>query len=128
MEKFGYNAKKSLKTDNMADLHQHLNLTQQDALAKRISVTRVTANACDYESPQHAHAQGQLVLALAGGVRCAINGQVWMVPPQGAVWIPPHQIHTNYVTYNAEVCMAFIAVGAAVSTPRLAVAPSTLGH
>ena len=115
MEKFGYNAKKSLKTDNMADLHQHLNLTQQDALAKRISVTRVTANACDYESPQHAHAQGQLVLALAGGVRCAINGQVWMVPPQGAVWIPPHQTHTNYVTYNAEVCMAFIAVGAGLA-------------
>ena len=99
----------------MADLHQHLNLTHQGALAKRISVTRVTAEACDYESPKHEHAQGQLVLALAGGVRCAINGQVWMVPPQGSAWIPPHQTHTNYVTHNAEVCMAFIAVDAGLA-------------
>ena len=110
----------------MADLHQHLNLTHQGALAKRISVTRVTAEACDYESPKHEHAQGQLVLALAGGVRCAINGQVWMVPPQGAVWIPPHQSHTNYVTHNAEVCMAFIAVDAGLAdmpAGTLAVSP-----
>ena len=109
LEKFSYNAKKSLKTDKMVDFHQHLNQTHQGALSQRISVTRVTASACDYESPAHEHAQGQLVLALAGGVRCAINGQVWMVPPQGAVWIPPHHVHTNYVTHNAEVCMAFIA-------------------
>ena len=110
----------------MADLHQHLNLTHQGAFAKRISVTRVTAEACDYESPKHEHAQGQLVLALAGGVRCAINGQVWMVPPQGAVWIPPHQSHTNYVTHNAEVCMAFIAVDAGLAdmpAGTLAVSP-----
>ena len=93
----------------MVDFHQHLNQTHQGALSQRLSVTRVTASACDYESPEHEHAQGQLVLALAGGVRCAINGQVWMVPPQGAVWIPPHHVHTNYVTHNAEVCMAFIA-------------------
>ena len=125
-EKFGYNAKKSLKSDNMVDLLQHLNQTHQEAQEQRISVTRVTADACDYESPQHEHAQGQLVLALAGGVRCAIQGQVWMVPPQGAVWIPPHQTHTNYVTHNAEVCIAFIATAAGlpeVPVGTIAVSP-----
>ena len=110
----------------MVDLLQHLNQTHQDAQEQRISVTRVTADACDYESPQHEHAQGQLVLALAGGVRCAIQGQVWMVPPQGAVWIPPHQTHTNYVTHNAEVCIAFIATAAGlpeVPVGTIAVSP-----
>lgn len=110
----------------MVDLLQHLNQTHQEAQEQRISVTRVTADACDYESPQHEHAQGQLVLALAGGVRCAIQGQVWMVPPQGAVWIPPHQTHTNYVTHNAEVCIAFIATAAGlpeVPVGTIAVSP-----
>ena len=101
----------------MNPLYHDLHHTKNSSQAHCVSATLVQAQDCDYESPDHAHEQGQLVLALAGGVRCVINGQVWMVPPQAAVWIPPHHVHTNYVTHNAQVCMVFVA--AQTSLPNI---------
>lgn len=112
---FRYNDKKSLKSDNMGDIQTQLNRSHELAIIERIHVTRATATGCDYERPLHQHAHGQLVLALQGGVRCTIVEQVWMVPPSGAVWIPPHHAHAQLVTHNAEVCVAFIAETEATS-------------
>ncbi|WP_375087926.1 AraC family transcriptional regulator [Shewanella youngdeokensis] len=60
------------------------------------------------ETPLHRHHKCQLVVALSGFVKCVIDDAIWMVPPNCAVWIPSHQLHTNVVSSNAQVCMLFV--------------------
>lgn len=69
----------------------------------------VTEN--EYGLPLHRHATGQLVLALRGSVACLVPGSLWLVPPQGAVWIPGGVFHCNRVGANSSVCLLFVKQG-----------------
>ncbi len=45
------------------------------------------------EVPVHTHRKGQLIIALYGAVICRAENDIWIVPPDCAVWIPggvPH--------------------------------------
>jgi hypothetical protein len=44
----------------------------------------------DYEAevPVHTHRKGQLIIALYGAVICRAENDIWIVPPNCAVWIP----------------------------------------
>lgn len=65
------------------------------------------------EVPVHQHRQGQLVLALKGGVTCEVPNAIWMVPPRCAVWIPGQMPHSVRATANARICYLFVQPGAA---------------
>jgi len=69
----------------------------------------------DYASevPVHRHRQGQLILALKGGVTCEVPRAIWMVPPNCAVWVPGQMPHSIRATANALVCYLFVQPGAA---------------
>lgn len=41
----------------------------------------------------HRHAWGQMTYALDGVVRVTVGNNVWIVPPQRAIWIPPQATH-----------------------------------
>ncbi|MEQ9643337.1 MAG: helix-turn-helix transcriptional regulator [Alphaproteobacteria bacterium] len=48
--------------------------------------------------PPHAHATAQLIHASSGMMTVRAAGGSWVVPPQGAVWMPPgtqHEIHCH---------------------------------
>ena len=60
------------------------------------------------EVPIHEHRQGQLVLALAGGVTCEVPNSIWMVPPGCAVWVPGNTPHSMRATSNARICNLFV--------------------
>ncbi len=70
------------------------------------------------EVARHQHRKGQLILALHGGVTCEVEGAMWIVPPQHAVWIPGGMPHMNRVTANAQICFLFIAPGALAMPTR----------
>ena len=40
------------------------------------------------EVPVHTHRKGQLIIALYGAVICRAENDIWIVPPDCAVWIP----------------------------------------
>lgn len=61
------------------------------------------------ELPLHSHKKGQLVVASHGSVMCRAPGGLWIVPPQGAVWIPAGVMHSNCVSDNGKVYLVFIA-------------------
>ena len=45
------------------------------------------------EVPVHTHRKGQLIIARYGAVSCYAENDIWIVPPDCAVWIPggiPH--------------------------------------
>lgn len=63
--------------------------------------------------PVHQHRQGQLVLALTGGVTCEVPNSIWMVPPGCAVWVPGKMPHSMRLTSNARICNLFVQPDAA---------------
>lgn len=65
------------------------------------------------EVPVHQHRQGQLVLALNGGVICEVPNSIWMVPPKCAVWVPGQMPHSMRLTSNAQICNLFVQPNAA---------------
>lgn len=75
---------------------------------------RVDIDAQKSEVPVHQHRQGQLVLALRGGVTCEVPNAIWMVPPRCAVWIPGQMPHSVRATANARICYLFVQPGTAL--------------
>ncbi|WFU55183.1 helix-turn-helix transcriptional regulator [Bradyrhizobium pachyrhizi] len=60
------------------------------------------------ELPLHSHRKGQLVVASHGSVMCRAPGGLWIVPPQGAVWIPAGILHSNCISDYGKVFVVFI--------------------
>jgi len=58
--------------------------------------------------PLHSHRKGQLVVASHGSVMCRAPGGLWIVPPQGAVWIPAGILHSNCVADFGRIYTVFI--------------------
>ncbi|ANN67540.1 AraC family transcriptional regulator [Bordetella bronchialis] len=78
-------------------------------------VTGLHLQAADHgtEIPIHHHRQGQLILAMKGGVTCEVSGAIWMVPPRYAVWVPGMMPHSIRATANAQICYLYVQPGAA---------------
>lgn len=84
-----------------------------DALPQSAIALRLDVQENESEVPVHQHRKGQLVVALRGGVTCAVPDGLWMVPPQCGVWIPGGMPHSNRVTANGSVAFLFIEPRAA---------------
>ena len=65
------------------------------------------------ELPMHIHRKGQLVVALRGSVMCRSPSGWWIVPPNGAVWVPGGVPHSNHYSDNVKLYVIFIAPDAA---------------
>jgi len=56
----------------------------------------------------HRHAKSQFLLILKGVVSCEVEGGLWVVPPQSALWIPGGVLHSVKVAGRITGYMAFI--------------------
>jgi AraC-like DNA-binding protein len=81
-----------------------------DETGVRVPVVGMHVEITEHKSevPVHQHRQGQLVLALKGGVTCEVPNSIWMVPPRCAVWIPGQMPHSVRATANARICYLFV--------------------
>ncbi|WP_353613158.1 helix-turn-helix transcriptional regulator [Mangrovibacter phragmitis] len=70
------------------------------------------------EVPVHTHRKGQLIIALYGAVICRAENDIWIVPPDCAVWIPGGIAHSAKATWNAHLNYLFIEPGAAALPER----------
>ncbi|WP_029882599.1 AraC family transcriptional regulator [Enterobacter sp. T1-1] len=78
------------------------------------------------EVPVHTHRKGQLIIARYGAVSCYAENDIWIVPPDCAVWIPGGIPHSAKATWNAHLNYLFIEPGAAALPARcciLAISP-----
>lgn len=73
-----------------------------------ISVLLQTSGKED-ELPMHVHRKGQMVVALTGSVMCRSPSGWWIVPPNGAVWIPGGIPHSNHASDFAKLYVIFIS-------------------
>ncbi|WP_039055867.1 helix-turn-helix transcriptional regulator [Enterobacter sp. Bisph1] len=91
------------------------------AVARHLDFVDYTA-----EVPVHSHRKGQLIIALYGAVICRAENDIWIVPPDCAVWIPGGIAHSASATWNAHLNYLFIEPGAAALPERcctLAISP-----
>ncbi|MEB5974876.1 helix-turn-helix transcriptional regulator [Pantoea dispersa] len=95
--------------------------TSSPAVARHIDFVDYAA-----EVPVHTHRKGQLIIALYGAVICRAENNIWIVPPDCAVWIPGGVPHSAKATWNAHLNYLFIEPGAAampVKCCTLAISP-----
>ncbi|KAF1043864.1 MAG: HTH-type transcriptional regulator NimR [Herbaspirillum frisingense] len=69
------------------------------------------------ENDFHQHIKGQLLLAQRGILSCEIEGGLWMVPPQSAIWIPCQTQHKVTASGPIECYIMFISPQAASALP-----------
>jgi AraC-like DNA-binding protein/quercetin dioxygenase-like cupin family protein len=73
----------------------------------------------------HRHQKGQLVLLLRGVLTGEVEGSLWMVPPQSAIWVPGGVLHKITSAGTIECYVAFIDPGVASNLPSNCCAIST---
>ena len=84
-----------------------------DFLDPPVTAVLLEANGKNDELPMHVHRKGQLVVTLRGSVMCRSPRGWWIVPPNGAVWIPGGIPHSNHASDFAKLYVVFIAPDAA---------------
>lgn len=87
--------------------------TSSPAIARHLNFVDYAA-----EVPMHAHRKGQLIIALYGAVTCRAENDIWLVPPDCAVWIPGGVPHSAKATWNAHLNYLFVEPGAAALPER----------
>jgi len=70
------------------------------------------------EVPPHTHNWGQLLYSSQGVMHVLAQGSVWVIPPQRAVWIPPHIEHSIKVVQSVRLRNVYIAPSAMDNLPR----------
>ena len=95
--------------------------TASPAVARQLDFVDYAA-----EVPVHTHRKGQLIIARYGAVSCYAENDIWIVPPDCAVWIPGGIPHSAKATWNAHLNYLFIEPGAAALPEKcctLAISP-----
>ena len=79
----------------------------------------------EFELQPHIHAKGQVLLALRGVIRCEVDGGLWIVPPQSAIWIPGGETHAIRIAGKIQGYGAFVDAANARRLPAQCCAVST---
>lgn len=78
-----------------------------------------------HEMDFHNHRKGELLLLMRGVLTCEVEGGFWLVPPQGAIWIPGGVSHKVTGAGEMEGYVVFIDPAAASNLPSACCALST---
>lgn len=70
----------------------------------------------EHSSP-HQHRKAQLLFVVRGVMNCEVEGAVWIVPPQCAMWIPGGTPHTAFGSGEVECISLFIEPPEAPNLP-----------
>jgi AraC-like DNA-binding protein len=66
----------------------------------------------------HSHRKGQLLLLMRGALECEVAGSLWIVPPQGALWVPGGVVHRIAAAGAMHGYVAFVEPAVAARLPR----------
>ncbi|MGY3694765.1 AraC-like DNA-binding protein [Bradyrhizobium sp. USDA 3240] len=93
---------------NVPDVRINYDPIDPDQFDRPIVAMSIETGQGNEELPLHSHRKGQLVVASHGSVMCRAPGGLWIVPPQGAVWIPAGVLHSNCMSEAKKVYVVFI--------------------
>ncbi|WP_245427833.1 AraC family transcriptional regulator [Roseiarcus fermentans] len=108
--------------NDLAELMPTVESARRDVVT--VGVKMVTEG---LELEDHSHHKAELLLGLSGVFRCEVEGGIWIVPPQSALWVPGGMVHRIAVFGNIDSYAAFFQPGADAKLPTrcctLAVTP-----
>ena len=61
-----------------------------------------------WELPRHSHRKAQLLFADSGMITLEADAGLWVVPPQGAVWIPSGLVHRAHCSADPRGFVVFV--------------------
>ncbi|WP_417828569.1 AraC family transcriptional regulator [Thalassospira sp.] len=79
---------------------EHHNPVSRPKELPRAVYVRVSDMPAGHHVAAHSHDWNQLIYAIEGTMTVVTEGGMWIVPPQRAVWVPPH-------TQHAVACTGF---------------------
>ncbi len=69
------------------------------------------------ELDDHFHRKAELLLGLSGVFRCEVEGGIWIVPPQSALWVPGGMVHRIAASGMIDSYAAFVQPAATSNLP-----------
>ncbi|MGX9424010.1 MULTISPECIES: AraC family transcriptional regulator [Bradyrhizobium] len=101
----------------LTDLSDRVNFVDPDEVARAVVTYGITTVTTGVELDFHSHRKAQLLLSLRGVLTCELEGGLWIVPPQSAIWIPGDVSHSIKVAGEIEGYNAFIDPAIAANLP-----------
>jgi len=82
-------------------------------------VVGITATLGDHhDDGLHQHAMGQLLFAQQGCIRITLAGQLCLLPPTRAAWIPPTVVHRALMRQTVDYCSIYLDVSQFEGLPQ----------
>jgi len=93
-------------------------VNKPEEIPRRVVIRKINHEA-GYYAPYHSHARGQLLFIAEGLIQVSAKGEgYWVVPPQRAVWLPPHVEHDALSLNPVKLRNVYISEEAAHDLPR----------
>ncbi|MDQ8730245.1 helix-turn-helix transcriptional regulator [Bradyrhizobium sp. LHD-71] len=92
----------------LTDLRLPADFTDPDDVARTVVTVGLTMVTTGIELDFHHHRKAQLLLSMRGVLTCELEGGLWIVPPQSAIWIPGGLSHSIRAAGAIEGYNAFI--------------------
>ena len=90
-----------------------------DGIARPVVALAATVVGKTWQRARHHHRKAQLLYVVRGLIRCQVEGGLWIVPPQCAVWIPGGLPHTAQASTGTECYGLFVEPDAASDLPHI---------
>ncbi len=103
----------SIKPDD--DLQDLIEATW--AARRKVVTVGGEANTAGWKLDFHSHKKAQLLLCLSGFVTCEVEGGIWLVPPQSAIFIPGGMVHRLVIAGEVRTYVALISVKSSLALP-----------
>lgn len=89
-----------------------------DRIAMPVAVLGLDMVTEGWELPFHSHRKAQLLFADTGLITLEAQEGLWVVPPQGAVWIPGGLVHRARSSGNPRGFVTFVEPNASAGLPQ----------
>ncbi|WP_174240704.1 helix-turn-helix domain-containing protein [Granulicella sp. S156] len=87
------------------------------AVRRKVVTIGGEMNTAGWELDFHSHAKAQLLLSLSGIVTCEVEGGIWIVPPQSAIFIPGGMMHRLAIAGKVQCYVTLIEAKASRTLP-----------
>jgi AraC-like DNA-binding protein len=101
-----------------------MSLTRQERIIRTVDPTpgvSVSTLAYEYkqgvEVPRHAHGSDQLIYAIRGVMEVSSTQNVWLIPPQFALWMPARTFHKIHMPGPVSMRSLYFRPGLVPPTP-----------
>ena len=89
-----------------------------DAIPRPMVMEGLDRTSSGWKLRQHRHRKCELIYTMRGTLACEVEGDLWSVPPQCAIWIPGGASHESWASGDIEFAVLFVDPDEAPYLPK----------